>query len=571
MAEESTESRSAAGPRLPKVDPREIGYGVLIAVAALLIYLVYNSARASDILDPAAMDYAQVARNVARGEGFTTSIVRPMSLARVQNISHHPDLYHAPLHPLWMSLFFRVGGARPQMAAWACGVAYLLSLPLVFYLGLKLFGRRVALLALALYAVNYLSLQYAVSGLETSLATLLATVLMLVLYFHLHAGEKPAPVTAALCGAAASLCFLVDYIYLCLLAPVLVVVVLREGRRWWAEMAICLAAFVLVATPWAIRNTRVAGSPFFTLELGEIVSNTTTYKGHSLFRQYTKPVEPVSFLIAHPREIWQKVRPMTLNMYESLPSLGGPWVAAFFLAGIFLRFGGGGVRNLRAAHYGWVLLLAAALCFMSADARYLVALSPLVAIVAAAAFLTLVDNWLERITGPRRKRQALTWSIVALVAICWYPVFGTTATWEKQSTETTDELALVAKTLADRKVHPVVADQPWTLAWYGDIEAIWLPQTAEDLHAMETAVGPMRYMVLSQLITSAADQEGLAPWAELYAAARRGLKAPHERFVAADVLGEKGQWVLFGRMPEGAGGGETAEGGAGGASGTGGG
>jgi hypothetical protein len=150
------------------------------------------------------------------------------------------------------------------------------------------------------------------------------------------------------------------------------------------------------------------------------------------------------------------------------------------------------------------------------------------------------------------------------VAICWYPVFGTTATWAKQPTDPTDELKLVARTLADRKVHPVVADQPWTLAWYGDIEAIWLPQTSNDLHAMESAVGPMRYMVLSPLIASAADQEGLAPWAELYAAARRGLRAPHERFVAADVLGEKGQWVLFGRIPEGAGGGEGEASGSGG-------
>jgi 4-amino-4-deoxy-L-arabinose transferase-like glycosyltransferase len=567
MPEESTESRSARPAWLSQVQPREVGYGALIAVAALFIYLVYSSARAGDILDPAAMDYAQVARNIAQGEGFTTNIVRPMSLARVQNISHHPDLYHAPLHPLWTSLFFRLGGATPQMAAWACGAAYLLSLPLMFYLGLKLFGRRIALLALALYGVNYLSLQYAVSGLETSLATLLATVLMLGLYFHLTAGDKPAPVTAALCGAAASLCFLVDYIYLCLLLPVLVVLVLRSGKRRWAEAAICLAAFVLVAAPWAVRNTRVAGSPFFTLELGEIVSNTITYKGHSLFRQYTAPAEPLSFLVSHPREIWQKVRPMTLNMYESLPSLGGPWVAAFFLAGIFLRFGGGGLRNLRGVHYAWVLLLAATLCFMSADARYLVALSPLVAIVAAAAFLTLVDQWVEKITGPRHKRQALGWSIAALVAICWYPVFGTTATWEKQSPDAADELKLVAKTLADRKVHPVLTDQPWTLAWFGNIEAVWLPQTSGDLHVMETAVGPMRYMVLGPLIASAADQEGLAPWAELYAAARRGLKAPHERFVAADILGEKGQWVLFGRIPEGAAGGVGGEGGTGGAGG----
>jgi 4-amino-4-deoxy-L-arabinose transferase-like glycosyltransferase len=559
MQDESTEGRGGAEPRLPRINPRDLGLGVLIAVGALFIYLVYHSARAGDILDPAAMDYAQLARNIARGEGFTTSLIRPISLARVTNISHHPDLYHAPLYPLWMALFFRLGGATPQMAAWSCGVAYLLSLPLVFCLGLKLFDRRIALLGLALYAVNYLSLQYAVSGLETSLATLFATALMLLAYFHLSAGDRPAPVTAALCGAAAALCFLVDYMYVCLLVPLLAAIVLRGEKRRWTEMAVSLAAFALVVTPWAVRNARVTGNPAFTLGIGELVSNTTTYKGHALYREYSPLPNPIDFLAAHPREMWQKVRLMTLNMYESLPSLGGPFVAAFFLAAIFLRFRGGGLRTLRLVHYAWILLVAVALCLLSADARYLVPLSPLVAIVAAAGFLTLVDGWLEKIQGPGRKRQALTWSIAALVAVCWYPVLAATATWQKPTTGTADELSLIGKTLRERKVQPVLADQPWTLAWYGDLDAIWIPQTADDLHALETAVGPMRYMVLSPLIGSAADQEGLAPWAELYAAAVRGVKMPHERFVAADVLGERGQWVLFGRIPEGASTGQTGE------------
>ena len=553
MQDESTEGRSADAPRLPRLNARELGVGALIVVAALLIYLAYHNARSGQIVDPAAMDYAQLARNIARGEGFTTSIIRPISLARVQNISHHPDLYHAPLHPLWMALFLKAGGATPQMAAWACGAAYLLSLPLVFYLGLKLFDRRTALLGLALYAVNYLSLQYAVSGLETSLATLLATLLMLALHFHMRAGDRPAPVTAALCGAAASLCFLVDYLYLCLLLPVLVVVVLRGGRRRWAELGVCLAAFVVVWAPWAIRNARVAGSPVFTLELGELVSNTTTYRGHAMFRQFASPPSVLGFMVAHPREMWQKVRPMTLNMYENLPKLGGPFVAALFLAGIFLRFGNGGVRDLRHVHYAWLLLLVLGLCLVSGDVRFIVPMTPLVTIIAAAAFLTLVDRWVEGFQGPRRKRQALVWSIAGLVAVCWYPVLGTVVAWEKPPAGAADEVKRVTETLSKRKVHPVLADQPWALAWYGDLDAIWLPQTSDDLHAMESAVGPIRYMVLSQLITTAADQEGLAPWAELYAAARRGVKAPHERFIAADVLGESGQWVLFGRIPEGAG------------------
>ncbi|MBM3502044.1 MAG: hypothetical protein FJX74_25610, partial [Armatimonadetes bacterium] len=279
MPDESKEGRDPGVPASRRVDRRVLGIGVLIAAAAVGVYAAYGRAHGGSLLDPEAMEYAQLARNLARGEGFTTNIVRPLSLARVQNISHHPDLYHAPLHPLWMAGFFRLGGANAKMAAWACGAAYLLSLPLVYYLGLRLFDRRIALLALALYAVNYLSLQYAVSGMETSLATLAATGLMLVVFLHMKAGERPAPVTAALCGAAACLCFLVHYVYLVLLIPVLVAVVLRGGRRHWAELGLCAGAFLLVAAPWGFRNLRVAGSPFFTLASSEMATNTTTYPG----------------------------------------------------------------------------------------------------------------------------------------------------------------------------------------------------------------------------------------------------------------------------------------------------
>ncbi len=550
MQDESTGGRDAGPARVGRVGPRELGAGALIGVAALLVYFLYHHAHSGAVLDPAAMDYAQLARHLARGEGFTTSVIRPLSLARVQNLSHHPDLYHAPLHPLWLALFFRLGHAGPQMAAWACGAAYLLSLPLVYWLGATLFDRRIGLLALALYAVNYLSLQYAVSGLETSLATLLATGLMLVTLWHLRAGERPAPVTAALCGAAASLCFLVEYAYLALLIPVLAAVTLRGGKRRWRELGLCLGAFAVVAAPWAVRNMQVAGSPFFTLEVGEIVSNTTTYRGHAVYRQFSPPPSSLAFAVSHPREMWEKIRPVTLSMYESVPSLGGPFVAAFFLAGILLRLGGGPVRDLRLVHYAWVLLVVAAICLISADARLLVPLSPLVAVIAAATFTKLLDGCVERVSGPRAKRQLLAWATGVFVAVCWYPVLGAPGTPRPQASDTGEELTRVAQTLVERKAHPVVADQPWTLAWYGDLDAIWLPQTSDDLHTMEAAIGPMRYLVLSPMIASAADQEGLAPWAELYAAARRGLKAPHERFIAADVLGERGQWVLCGRVPE---------------------
>ncbi len=537
---------------LKGVKPREAGIGFVMGLAALFVYLVYAGAHTRELADPNAMDYAQIARHLARGEGFTTSFIRPLSLAQVQNISHHPDLSYPPLHPLWMSLFFRLGGANHRMAAWSCGLAYLLSLPLVYLLAVRLFDRRVGLLALGLYGINYLSLQYAVSGLEVSLATLLATILLLALYAYLDA-EIASPVLAALCGVALALVCLVKYVYLVLLLPVLLVVLLRRGEKRYAETLLFLAMFAVVLAPWALRNARVTGNPVFTLRSAEIAGNTITYKGQALYRTYVSPVPAgMLFLAKHPREAWMKLRPLTLSIYDAVPNLGGPFVAAFFIAGVFMRFRNETLHTLRAAHYAWIVLVGLALCLLSADARLLVPLSPLVVVVGAGVFLELLDRLVEPVQGPKLKRRLTTLSIGGLLAVCWYPIAAMTMTMEPRDTEAAQDVRGICETLATKKVSPVYADQPWVLAWYGEIDAIWLPQTEDDLHALEAGVGPIRYMVLSPLITAAAEEEGLAPWARVYGAARRGVALPYERFAAADFLGGRRDWVLFGRIPEGA-------------------
>jgi hypothetical protein len=542
----------AAGP-LRGIKPRDAGYALAIALAALFVYLVYGGAHIRELGDANALDYAQIARHLARGEGFTTSFIRPLSLAQVQNISHHPDLSYPPLHPLWMSLFFRLGGANHRMAAWSCGVPYLLSLPLVYLLGVRLFDRRVALLALALFGINYLCLQYAVSGLEVSLATLFVTLLLLALHAYLS-GEAASPVLAALCGVLVGLVCLVKYVYIVLLLPVLLAVLLRRGEKRYAEALLSLAMFAVVLAPWAIRNARVTGNPVFTLRTAEIAGNTKTYKGQSLYRQYVSPVPAtLSFLAKHPREAWMKIRPHTLHLYDATPRLGGQFIAALFIAAVLMRFANGPLRTIRLVHYAWIALMAATICLLSADTRLLVPLSPLVVVVGAACFLTLLDRLAEPVQGPRLKRRLMTVAVAGLLAVCWYPVAARTMTMDPRDADTkaAENVRSIGETLAKKDVSPVYTDQPWVLAWYGDINAIWLPQTEDDLHALERELGPIRYMVLSPVITTAAEEEGLAPWASVYGAARRGVALPYERFVAADFLGEGRDWVLFGRVPTG--------------------
>src|SRR5687768_12729310 len=86
------------------------GYRVLKAgvaiVAIVALALFYNLASYQNFSTAEAMDAAQLARNISEGEGFTTDVVRPLSLYLLKRhgakedstnsfsaqIDRHPDL-----------------------------------------------------------------------------------------------------------------------------------------------------------------------------------------------------------------------------------------------------------------------------------------------------------------------------------------------------------------------------------------------------------------------------------------------------------------------------------------------
>src|SRR5437899_1990929 len=72
----------------------DIGVGVkilkvlLFLLLTLFLMLLYTSTQYTGLMEPEAMDMAQVGRNLARGKGFTTNVIRPYSLWYLQFERH---------------------------------------------------------------------------------------------------------------------------------------------------------------------------------------------------------------------------------------------------------------------------------------------------------------------------------------------------------------------------------------------------------------------------------------------------------------------------------------------------
>src|SRR5882724_11627092 len=84
-----------------------LGYVALLALPPLLAVVVLAS-KFSGLQTADAFDRAQLARHLAAGDGFVTSVVRPLSLTFRADVTSHPDLYNAPLPPLVLSVCYRL-------------------------------------------------------------------------------------------------------------------------------------------------------------------------------------------------------------------------------------------------------------------------------------------------------------------------------------------------------------------------------------------------------------------------------------------------------------------------------
>ncbi len=152
-----------------------LGYVTLVVVPLILMLVVVGAKfKPQGLLDPGSLDRAQLARHLADGHGYITSVIRPLSVGfHAADPQAHPDLYNPPLHPLLLAAFFKVAGATDLAVAGFGAMLWVLSVWLTFFLARKWFGLRTAWLAAALYTLNVTALTAALQGSSQPLIVLL--------------------------------------------------------------------------------------------------------------------------------------------------------------------------------------------------------------------------------------------------------------------------------------------------------------------------------------------------------------------------------------------------------------
>lgn len=404
----------------------EVGAGAKwIRLAAVLFVGLVLSLRVAwtqfrGPLTEATLLQADLGRQVAAGQGFTTLVNYPQTAAVLAQRGRqfdpqqpYPELSQAPLYALVIAggLKLLPAGFRESLFTQAPvppdgfrGDYFLLGLNLILFwaaawltydLGRRLFAPRVGWLAALALLVSVSAWQEVVAVNGVALLMLLVLeIFWLWLRVEQAAGEgEAAPLgwLAAL-GAVCGLLFLSEYSAGALVLVALAYVFWRfRGGARWMSAGVVAAAFLVVASPWLVRNLRLAGHPMalagqnVALKLGDPTAEPATVRAR-LSTEW-------------PRLDLNKLGNKALtsvqdNVKSRLWSGGGLFLTAFFVAGWLYAFRTPAANRLR-----WVFTAALAVLVLSqaffnsgeTERLPVLWLSPLLMIFGAGFFFVLLE------------------------------------------------------------------------------------------------------------------------------------------------------------------------------------
>jgi len=220
---------------------------LLVAALVVRLALLWGAAGLElKIVDE--QHYHQLGRSLARGHGFAWPPGTPTSI-------------RPPAYPFFIAGVWWLTGRESLQAVRAAQVALsLLTVVLVYRLGRLVFDDRTAFLAAAIVAF-YPSLLFA--GILLLSETLFTLFVVLTAWAFARLMRDPQPAAALGVGAALGLAALTRSV-LWPFPILLVPLTMLSVRATLSRRALCgglvLLGYLLVVTPWAVRNTRLQGT-----------------------------------------------------------------------------------------------------------------------------------------------------------------------------------------------------------------------------------------------------------------------------------------------------------------------
>jgi len=509
--------------------------GALLVLLVVVLFFLYLFVQFRGLDSEEAMDYAQIARQMAAGEGFTTQYVRPLAIWQLEQAGKEipegpfPEFSNMPVYPFVAS--FALGMARanweiePSDIVYAgdrvlagMGIVFFLASAVVFFfVGRMLFDTRVSLIAIGAVLLTDLLWQWSLTGLPQTLLLFEFSVASLFMVLAILARVEERSFTM--------------FIWLALASAMLGLMTLTHGLAVWIALGfliftaiyftprgvsgvLVLVVFALVVTPWLIRNYNVSGTPFglFIYE---------AWAGKGAYMELLRTLVPD---IAGSRTgILHKIRTGVVEQAGMIfLFLGTNLLAGLYFVSLMHPF-----RRPETAAFRWLLVLMwvpavvgmalySVVTPMDANDLHLLFI-PVFAFYGTAFALVLWNR--TEINLPLLR----TAFISALLILCAIPLLLTLFAGSQGRVQwppyIPPYIGVLGNWTLDDEI--ITSDMPWATAWYANRRSVSLPRTVREFNQINDyrmLNGRIVMMYLTPVTGNKAFMSGIvkgpyAPWA----------------------------------------------------------
>ena len=507
--------------------------GFIALMVVLAVALVFLGWRFRGFSIPEAMDQAQVAREVARGHGWSTQMIRPLALWEFESNNlplpkqQFPDTFNAPLPPLVNSVAVKLAGDKiefkPKGREYIAPVerfivalamlCFLASVGVEYLLLRRLFDARLAFWASGATLLCDLCWQYTLSGLPQMLMLLIFNAALYALVRALqiqraldnYSVQGGAPVVAspdpnkppeaarpgkarrwmAAAGACVGLLAVSHALTIWLFVGALIYLG-GHFRRHVPLVVIFAFAFALFYTPWLARNYRVSGQPFglARYEIYDGVAGSTAQRMRNVDGPMTNEVASYFFRPKIQHGIREQLAGLT-------GALGSNLIAIAFFLGLLNVFRRPEVNSLR-----WAILLMWALAIVGmglagpGENESMPAIAPNqigvlflpVMLGFGLAYLLVLFSRRESASNVLVRFAFYGALFLASALPLIFSLLPSHSLPFQYPPYYEPGINLLGAWTAPRDV--IASDMPWAVAWYADRPSLWIPNKLKEMTSL---------------------------------------------------------------------------------------
>lgn len=205
--------------------------------------------------------YHHIAINIIENHIFSSSESSP----------YDPNTLRTPLYPSFLALTYVIFGYRPYIAILFQLIMGAITSVLTYKIGRIFFHEKIAFIAGLFLAFDYSSIFYNNLLLTETLFTLLFAVHIYLLAKFLTADNKKALIYSSIFLGLATLCRPVSIYFFIFLIGIFFIHFRKTLRKGILRYVLLALFFLLVVTPWIVRNHIVSGNFLLSSQQEEVL------------------------------------------------------------------------------------------------------------------------------------------------------------------------------------------------------------------------------------------------------------------------------------------------------------